>query len=669
MSTAPHQEPSSSESQPLLSIIIPVYNVAPYLRRCLDSLLRQDYTHLEILCVDDGSKDDSLAILREYELMDKRVRVAHQENSGTATARNVALAMASGDWVTCVDPDDYMLPGAYSTLMKHATSDVDVVIFGMRVETTFDSMKSKVSAYQSYMKLDTEGYMELNANYTPDGNTYLCNKLYRRSIIEKHQLRLDPEVCVCEDKCWHMRFCAYARAAYVHPGKFYVYDLRESSTMFGAKNYARWVHSFLHVFDNVVSTYRQEGILHEYLPWFERLVNRTQADVFRWAFPAGTAVKNHSRLLELIRKHHLQDEPTLLRHIHEMEEQQGAAILAQEILREACAPAVDNTAADEAMHLAIPTDEAHVGLAALLAQSIKLHATGPVCVHIVCDDMLPSLRNRLLQMTAPNSFELRIHVCDSRLLHKLPPLEEGSYAGYLKMALPQILPQISRVLVLSPGLVVTGDLPAVEAVEMEGKPLAVSLDWPVEGTREQIISAVEMRHYVSRDVMLMDLTAMREAEGGDAWLAACMLRPFPLPEPEQNSLNLTFQNRMAFLADVTRWLSKATIPSEELDELRHSSHWYDAPVDMLRMRAHRAAKPAARPEPPAPTPQAPPSAMLLAGQYGTLLKRYWYCKVMAKLTWGKKRRHYKERRRALRQLLRDIRTLSREALHSRGISC
>lgn len=88
------------------SIIIPVYNVAPYLRECLDSVLAQTYTEWEAICVDDGSTDGSSDILDAYAAKDSRLRVIHQANAGVAKARNVALDLALGEWVCFIDADD-----------------------------------------------------------------------------------------------------------------------------------------------------------------------------------------------------------------------------------------------------------------------------------------------------------------------------------------------------------------------------------------------------------------------------------------------------------------------------------------------------------------------------------------------------------------------------------
>ena len=95
---------------PQFSIIIPIYNVEAYVRECLDSVLSQTFTNWEAICIDDGSTDVSGKILDEYGEKDKRFKVLHQKNSGVSAARNAALSVASGEWVTFLDADDRVLP-------------------------------------------------------------------------------------------------------------------------------------------------------------------------------------------------------------------------------------------------------------------------------------------------------------------------------------------------------------------------------------------------------------------------------------------------------------------------------------------------------------------------------------------------------------------------------
>lgn len=102
----------------LISVIVPVYNVADYLPQCLDSILRQDHGNLEVILIDDGSTDESPEICDRYGAADSRVRVIHQKNGGAAAAKNAGLRIAAGEYLAFADSDDYLEPGAYSHMLR-----------------------------------------------------------------------------------------------------------------------------------------------------------------------------------------------------------------------------------------------------------------------------------------------------------------------------------------------------------------------------------------------------------------------------------------------------------------------------------------------------------------------------------------------------------------------
>jgi len=97
-----------------ISVIVPVYNAERYISRCVDSILKQTYSDWELLLVDDGSKDNSLAILNDYGKKDSRIRTFHQENAGAGAARNVGLENAIGDYIVFIDSDDFVEPDFFS---------------------------------------------------------------------------------------------------------------------------------------------------------------------------------------------------------------------------------------------------------------------------------------------------------------------------------------------------------------------------------------------------------------------------------------------------------------------------------------------------------------------------------------------------------------------------
>ena len=106
-----------TNQNPLISVIVPVYKVEKYLHRCVDSILVQTYTNLEIILVDDGSPDRCGAICDEYAAKDSRIRVIHQENGGLSAARNAGLDVCSGEYIAFVDSDDWLDPEMYAVMM------------------------------------------------------------------------------------------------------------------------------------------------------------------------------------------------------------------------------------------------------------------------------------------------------------------------------------------------------------------------------------------------------------------------------------------------------------------------------------------------------------------------------------------------------------------------
>lgn len=119
--------------QPKLSVIIPVYKVEPYLHQCVDSVLGQDYDNLEVILVDDGSPDGCPQICDDYAAADSRIRVVHKSNAGLGMARNSGLEVASGDYVTFLDSDDWYNPGVLKTIMETAIrDDAGVVMYGFK---------------------------------------------------------------------------------------------------------------------------------------------------------------------------------------------------------------------------------------------------------------------------------------------------------------------------------------------------------------------------------------------------------------------------------------------------------------------------------------------------------------------------------------------------------
>lgn len=163
---------------PCISIIIPIYNTAPYLRQCLDSVCGQTYPHLEIICVDDGSTDNSPAILDEYAARDSRVKLIRQSNAGVSAARNAGLEAATGEYVTGVDPDDYLELHAYERILSHLDATADIVCFGTVME---DEDKQPLQA--EWSRLPAVGRRRAADINLLLINDCFWNKLWRRDFL------------------------------------------------------------------------------------------------------------------------------------------------------------------------------------------------------------------------------------------------------------------------------------------------------------------------------------------------------------------------------------------------------------------------------------------------------------------------------------------------------
>lgn len=163
-----------------ISVIIPVYNVADYLPQCLDSVLGQDHEDLEVIVVDDGSTDSSGAICDQYAAKDPRVRVIHQANAGAAAAKNAALRVATGEYLSFVDSDDYLEPNVYGHMLRVLqTTQADAAQFSFR-EVYVNRQEEKLLD-MGCPEMDSKTYL---VRFTKDWSCpLLWNKLYRREIF------------------------------------------------------------------------------------------------------------------------------------------------------------------------------------------------------------------------------------------------------------------------------------------------------------------------------------------------------------------------------------------------------------------------------------------------------------------------------------------------------
>lgn len=210
---------------PLISIIIPIYNVEHYLERCIKSVLEQSYKNLEIWLVDDGSLDGCPAMCDEYAAKDIRIRVIHKQNGGLADARNAALDRMTGDYVVCVDSDDYVSPthieGLYN-LAKKYNADIAIntcCMFFDGTEPNPTKPGNKIFFYDGLHAVETMFYQE-------KFDTSACGKIYRSDLF--HGVRY-PKGLLFEDLPTTYKLFLKASKVVFQNIQSYYYLLRENS--------------------------------------------------------------------------------------------------------------------------------------------------------------------------------------------------------------------------------------------------------------------------------------------------------------------------------------------------------------------------------------------------------------------------------------------------------
>lgn len=213
-------------TQPLVSVIVPVYNAAGYLERCIESILRQTWQNFELILVDDGSTDESGQICDRYALKDNRVRVFHKENGGVSSARNYGLLMIRGGYLTFVDSDDWIAPAHLQNFMSKADG-YDWVMQGMK----YIDEKGQVQQVRGVSKeISAVSTLEMDKITTSLPQfCWITNKLYKSSLVKGHCLRFLKESHIHEDRIFNLEYMQYASSMVMLSTSTYNYAYNPNS--------------------------------------------------------------------------------------------------------------------------------------------------------------------------------------------------------------------------------------------------------------------------------------------------------------------------------------------------------------------------------------------------------------------------------------------------------
>ncbi len=694
---------SSQHSQTLISVIIPVYNVEPYLRRCMDCVCGQTHTNLDIICVDDGSTDNSLSILREYELKDPRVRVLAQPNTGVASARNKALDIARGEWITGMDPDDWMMTDAYETLLKHADADadVDLILFGSQVIAEDDRITPEQAAsMQRYMDNDFvwEGRQAWEPYMTQRTTCTLWNKLFRRATWEKSGLRFDEGLWNNSDFCFYLQFGAHVRNACfvnLHPHR---YSLRGDSISFAKsqKSYERRCRSHLITMERILTHYKELSLVEECLQLLKFTVWHTAERL--WGYRARTADRNMwaDEFFTALQRCGFDDDKRFTNPIRSlMEKFRGGRMV--ECYLNACREQASPCRYPERLQMALVVNDALLVPGVLTLQSLRevVTPTQPVCAHVLAAAPLSPHTRSILEKLETPELAIQIHELAPGVSGMLPPsIGLEPRAGYLLAALPELLPNVHHCLCLQAGMLVKEGITALQSWEA-GEAMVGAVPLPEDEKIRELCLSLQKREwwryqvvnrYYSPTLLWLNLEAMREANAAAAWLDASLMRLEAAPYSIWHALNLALQNHISPLpeGDEAYVISlpghqplsapggvTALIPETESPLWPQWNSYYErSPLaafplkDVLPPPPPAPQKPAATPKPAsppkpaaAPKPAEAPKPVdmgVLSMLRGQITRRYYRYRLLACVTWGKRHRHYVQKKKQCKLLLRSL---------------
>ena len=212
-----------------VSIIVPVYNGENSLPRCVESIMNQDYKDLEIILVDDGSKDNSYEVMKEYAAKDERIIAIHKENGGVSSTRNLAIEKASGEYIQFIDVDDWLPFDSTKLMVRAIEDDGSDLVVGDFYRVIDDKSSRKGSFKKSGVV--TLGEFADRMLLTPADFYYgvIWNKLYRKKMLDEYKIRFDESIRMSEDAVFNLQYLVHVKLISIVKSPVYYYVKTEGS--------------------------------------------------------------------------------------------------------------------------------------------------------------------------------------------------------------------------------------------------------------------------------------------------------------------------------------------------------------------------------------------------------------------------------------------------------
>ena len=225
-----------------VSVIVPIYGVEKYLAKCIESILAQSYKNLEVILINDGSKDNSKNIINAFKSKDERIVSLNKLNGGLVSARKAGVELASGKYLTFVDGDDWIEVDHIKNFLEIELTDVDMVVCGFKRDFLGKTKKFKTNFDEGYYDADSLKKLVLPNAIHDDLtgehgiSTYVWNKLFLTQNVRKFIKKIDNQIVMGEDSCLTYPYLFNSKKIYISNNTTYVYRQRASSIIKSVKD-------------------------------------------------------------------------------------------------------------------------------------------------------------------------------------------------------------------------------------------------------------------------------------------------------------------------------------------------------------------------------------------------------------------------------------------------
>jgi Glycosyltransferases involved in cell wall biogenesis len=249
-----------------ISVIVPVYNVEKYIAKCLESLISQTLHNIEIICVNDGSTDNSLSILNSFAKQDRRIKIINQKNHGAAAARNVGIKIAKSKYIMFCDSDDYYDDKMCAKMLNIITNhNVDIAICGMNIH--YLAYKNKEKSDNDYYRVKFNGRKKINTYIICQTDVAVVNKIFRTDIIKNNNLEF-PAGFNSEDFYFYNAYMMLSHSVYFIQDKLYNYIRRSGSVISNLFDKTPESFDHLYITEKLYDFMKKTGALNKYRDLF-----------------------------------------------------------------------------------------------------------------------------------------------------------------------------------------------------------------------------------------------------------------------------------------------------------------------------------------------------------------------------------------------------------------